>query len=277
MARAGLGHDEAPARAAVEAHQHRAEVLRADRDGLRRLLRGRGERLARAERAAPLAVQGGQVGQDLHRGGAQQVLGEVRPVRPDVRHRARATAGLLVEPPAPVRVEQQPVLQVRAVHEVRRAGLLLGERPAQVLDDGVVAVVEADRRDEPALAARVLGQRDELRRLGGGHAERLLAQHVLARGERVAGLRGVQRVDRAHVDRVDGRVREQLARARARARDAGRVRERPRLRGIAAGDRRELHAGQAPQRLGVPAGGPPRAQDADAHDVSPGRRARRRG
>jgi hypothetical protein len=77
-----------------------------------------------------------------------------------------------------------------------------------MLDDRVVAVVEADRRHETAHAACLLGQRDELAGLGGRHAQRLLAQHVLARGKRVARLLGVHGVDGAYVHRVDGRVLE---------------------------------------------------------------------
>jgi len=119
------------------------------------------------------------------------VLGEVGPVRPDVGDRPRAAARLLLQPPAPVRVEQQPVLQVGAVDEVRRAVVLARERATQMLDDRVVAVVEADRRHEAARAAGLLGQRDELAGLGGRHAQRLLAQHVLAVGDGIQGDRVV--------------------------------------------------------------------------------------
>jgi hypothetical protein len=77
-------------------------------------------------------------------------------------------------------------------------------------------------------------------RVGGGHGQRLLAQHVLARPQRLDGPLGVQRDRQRHIDRVDLLGGQQLVVGTEAARHAQPGGIRSGLRGVPAGDGDEL-------------------------------------
>ena len=134
---------------------------------------------------------------------------EVQPVRTDVAHGPEDPALVRLEAPVPVRVVQQPVLEVAARDQADVADATLADERRDVLVERVEADVEVDRVDE---AARV-GQRDELRGLRRGHRQRLLADDVAARGQDLPDLRVVELVGRGDVDDLDRVVREHFVQA----------------------------------------------------------------
>ena len=86
---------------------------------------GRGERLDLAGRPAPLGDEGVQVGAHLDDALPADELDEIKPVRADVRDGAQLALACGIEAPVPVRVEEQPVLQVVAADQAR-----LADRPS---------------------------------------------------------------------------------------------------------------------------------------------------
>ena len=92
-----------------------------------------------------------------HVGDAQaaDVLREIAPVRADVAERRRGAALVGLEPPRVVGVLQQPVLQVLADEEVRRADVAARDRVARLLDQRVAAIVEGDGVDDAGLVRLV--------------------------------------------------------------------------------------------------------------------------
>ena len=71
-------------------------------------------------------------------------------MRADVADRPQRAALVGLEPPVPVGVEQQPVLEVVAGHEPDVAQAAVGDELADVLVERVEADVEVDRVDEAA-------------------------------------------------------------------------------------------------------------------------------
>src|ERR1019366_6010692 len=110
----------------------------------------------------------------------------------------RRAVGLGIDAPVPIRVVQQPILRIGALHHQDLAQLASLAHAAHVLHDGVEAQVVG------RAVAQVLlqGQGDQLPRILYRSGQRLLADHVLARVERVGHHREVQRVRRAHVDHI---------------------------------------------------------------------------
>ena len=144
---------------------------------------------------------------------------EVEPVRPDVADRAQRAAAVRLQPPVPVALEEQPVLEIASGHEPDVAEAAVRDELARVLVEGVVPDVEIRRIHEPAR----LGEADELRRVPGRHREWLLADDVLAGREDLSALAHVQVVGRGDVDHVDRVVRQQLLKGVIGARNAERV------------------------------------------------------
>ena len=184
---------------------------------------------------------------------------EVQPVRADVADRPQRAALVGLEPPVPVAVEEQPVLEVAAGDEPHVA-----ERPgrdglAGVLVERVEADVEVDRVDEAAAAAEL----DQLGRLRRRHRQRLLADDVLPGREDGLRLRDVQVVRRRHVDDVHGRVGEEVVERRVGARHAEGVGPGGAALGRAAEDAADVDA-DAPQRLDMDRADESRADDGRA-------------
>ena len=140
---------------------------------------------------------------------AADVLGQVAPVRADVAERRRRAALLRLEAPRVVGVLEQPVLQVLAVHERRRADVAAGDGEPRLLDERVAAVVEGDGVDDAGLDGEVA----QRLRLGRGHRQRLVRDDVLALGDRRGVDRIVQRVGRAVVDDLRRRGRRAAPRS----------------------------------------------------------------
>jgi hypothetical protein len=126
-------------------------------------------------------------------------LGQIAPVRADVRERPRSAAEIGLDAPVVVLRAQQPVLQVGAVDQADRAALPGAHALARLAHRGVVAVDERDGGDLARIGGRV---RDGLRgeRV---HRDRLLEDHVLAGGQGGFGERHVQMIGRADVDDID--------------------------------------------------------------------------
>jgi hypothetical protein len=161
-------------------------------------------------------VEGLQVGDQRGDAQAGDVLGHVEPVRADIGHAARRAASLRVDAPVPVRVVEQPVLRISALHGENLAQLAGLSHAAQLLHHGVVAQIVADAVAQP----RLRGQGNQFPRLADGCGQRLFADHVLAGFERLFGHRIVQRVGGEDVDRIDGRIAENLPIVGGNSRDA---------------------------------------------------------
>jgi hypothetical protein len=127
-------------------------------------------------------------------------------VRADVGERARSSAQPFVHAPVVVVGTKEPVLQIGAVQEAQRSGLPAPYALASLAHRRVVPVDERHPGQEPRVGCDV----DEPPRAPGVQCERLLADHVLARGQRRFGQREVKVVGRADVDDVDVRVPHQL-------------------------------------------------------------------
>jgi hypothetical protein len=129
-------------------------------------------------------------------------------------------------------------------------------------DQRVVPIVHCFHNDEPGFLS---GRRD-VGRFGGVGRERLLAQHVLARRDRLERPRRVQRIGQRVVHRVDLRIGEHLVVGAVRLGDAvlGGVPGRPGQipRGDAADRRFGDWCGSLDQRGYRDAGG---AEDPDPH------------
>ena len=131
-----------------------------------------------------------------------QVLRQVDDVRAEVAE--RTGAGLLAaQPPGQRELRvHQPVLQVRDPHVPQPPDPALRHHAPGQRGRGDPAVVEADHR-QPAVRRRRLGGTGHRLGLLHGVGEGLLAQHVLARGERGERDLGVAVAGGADVDEVD--------------------------------------------------------------------------
>ena len=98
------------------------------------------------------------------------MLGKIHPVRANVGHGARYTPSRRVQAPAPIGIEQKPVLQVTPANSVHFANLPRGHQGARLLHLGKATMVEIDCHRH---AAR-LRQVDQVGSLGAVHGEWLL-------------------------------------------------------------------------------------------------------
>ena len=126
---ADLRDDERAAPAVVEPQQDVREILARQLalDALDVVAPAR-ERLDRPGRDAPHGMHGREVAEHARDPLARHERDEVEPVRADVGDRAQRAALLGVEPPVPVGVLQQPVLDVAAV-DVEHAAELAAAHP----------------------------------------------------------------------------------------------------------------------------------------------------
>jgi hypothetical protein len=247
-------------RAAPEPDHGRRHVLRVDGDaGPGGSGVGSVRALERSNFTRPPAfvVEPAEPGADLDDLVSDDVLGEIDPVRADVAHRARRPAGLGVEPPVPVVVPEQPILQVRAVDEVDRPERARREERASVLDEREVAIGEADTRHQ----VRDPGSGGEILRLRQVERQRLLGQDVLPGFERGGRDGVVEPVRRAVVDDVDLLVLEKLGQGPVRAiqTEAGGRLAAP--VGGAGHEAQRPRAGKPPQRVHVGPRGEASADD----------------
>ena len=120
-------------------------------------------------------------------------------MRSDVGERARRAAEVGLDAPVVVLRPQQPVLQVRAVHEPHSASLPTVHAHTRFSHDWVVAVDERDGRDAVG-RGRQLGQPLRAGRVDG---QRFLADDVLSGRQRGLGDGQVQVIRRADVHDVD--------------------------------------------------------------------------
>ena len=146
--------------------------------------------------------EGMQVGEHLGDAETGHEANEIQPVRADVGDGAQPPGRCGVDPPVPVGVEQEPVLEVATADETRRAEVAAGHHGPSLVEHGVEAHVEADRVDD----AGRLGGADHGQTLVGGEGERFFADDVLARGDQPGDLLGVEVVGARHVDDVDALV-----------------------------------------------------------------------
>jgi hypothetical protein len=100
-------------------------------------------------------------------------------VRADVAHGPQLTALVPLQAPVPVRVVQQPILEIPPGDQPNVSELALANQARHVLVEWVEADVEVDRVDQTARR----GKRGQLRRLPGRQRQRLLADDVPTRGE----------------------------------------------------------------------------------------------
>ena len=128
----------------VHLEEHVREVLGVDGDRLRVRVAAAVEGLHVPGRAQPLVVEAAETGMDTGHPAAGDVLDQVDPVRPDVAQGPRGAGSLRLEPPVPVGLVEQPVLEIGAPDQVRPADAPVGEHRARLRDQRVVAVVEAD-------------------------------------------------------------------------------------------------------------------------------------
>ena len=119
-------------------------------------------------------------------------------MRPDVADRPQRPALVRLQPPVPVTLVEQPVLEVVTRDEANVAQPAGLDDLAEVLVQRVEPDVVVDRGH---LAAR-RGLANELRGLRGRHRQRLLADDVAAGGQDRRCLRDVQVVGAGHMDDV---------------------------------------------------------------------------
>ena len=156
----------------------------------------------------------------------------------DVAEGARARA-VAVEAPAVRRGRVgEPVLEIGGAEAVDLAELLGGDQLAREPDRGHEAVVEAAHVDD----AGGRGGGPDRMALGGGAAERLLAEHVLAGRERGERRLDVQVVGADVVEQVDLGIRDQVAPVGRRALEAVAVGRRGGALGVVAGQGDEASA-----------------------------------
>jgi hypothetical protein len=86
--------------------------------------------------------KGGQVGHDALDPDSAEEAHQVQPVRPDVADGPEHPALGGIEPPVPVGVEQEPVLEVVAGDQADLAQLAVGHESGEVLVQGIEADVE---------------------------------------------------------------------------------------------------------------------------------------
>ena len=123
-----------------------------------------------------------------------------------------------------------------------------GEQLAQLLPLRMVAVGQCLLD----VSAAAVPRRDQLVDALDGHAQRLLAEHVLAGLERTHRPRHVQRVRQRHVDRVDVRIGQQVVVACVTPWDAELLRDRAGLLLVAGRDGQQRRAGGLVHRRNHP-------------------------
>jgi hypothetical protein len=180
------------------------------------------------------------VGADVHGGPA----GEVVPVADVLEHRERDAH--------------------RRLDTLERADLAAGDDVVHPLRQRVVPVVERLHHHEPG----AVGRRRDLLGFGGVRGERLLAQDVLARRDRLQRPLRVQSVRQRVVDRVDIRISDDVVVRRVHLGDLVLVGELLGPGRVTGGDRHHLGLAQTPRRLDQRAGrDASRAQGANAHSI----------
>src|SRR3954464_4329028 len=140
-------------------------------------------------------------------------LRQVAPVRADVGERPRGAAELLVDAPVVIGRLEQPILEGAAMDQPDRPGDARADALARLAHRGGVAVDERKRSGEGGGRRRV----DHLLRPAVVDRQRLLADDVLAGGQRGLGERKVQMIGRADVHDVDVRSFDKLLRRVERA------------------------------------------------------------
>ncbi len=126
-------------------------------------------------------------------------------MRTDVADRPQCAAALRLEPPVPVALEKQPVLEVAAGDQTYVANIARRDHLARMLVQRVEADVEVHRVDHAAGR----GKPRELAGLRSGHRQRLLADDVFAGRDDRLRLGDMEVVGRRHVNDVDGGIVEQ--------------------------------------------------------------------
>ena len=86
-------------------------------------------------------MEGLQVGAQFRDAQSGYVLHHVAPVGPDVGKSARGSVGRFLDAPVPIRVVQQPVLRVGALHGQDIAELARLPQAAHILHQGIEAQV----------------------------------------------------------------------------------------------------------------------------------------
>ena len=137
-------------------------------------------------------------------------------MRTDVRDRTQVASEGGVEPPVPVGVEEEPVLEVVPRDQAHLTQLTRRDHAVHMLAERVEAQVVVDGV-HPTTA---VSDPKEVGRLGRGHGEGLLADDVLARFERGLCLLVVEVVRRGDVDDLDPPVVEHGLEALIRGRQA---------------------------------------------------------
>ena len=201
VAGADLAHRKTPARAVVKAQEDGRQIFHRDVHrrgrGVRRGLKRFGPRRlpARLDRRR-------HIRQHLGDAQAGDVFSQVAPVGAHVAERGGGPALVGLEAPRIVRVEQEPVLQIGAVHEVRTADLAAGDEVARLLHERIAPVIERDGVDD-ARGPRAV---EQIARLGARHGQRLVGNDVLAGGNRRSVHARVQVIRRRVVHHMDVRI-----------------------------------------------------------------------
>ena len=153
-------------------------------------------------------MKGLQIGAQRSDAQPGDVLGHIEPVRADIGHAARRAAGFCIDAPVPVRIVEQPVLEVRSLHDENFAQISGFAHAAHLLHHRIVAQIVTDT------VAQSLAERQ---------ARPVLrpAQRVVASGfsqstclpalKRILGHGKVLRVGRADVDGIDRGIAQYLA------------------------------------------------------------------
>src|SRR5918993_1988341 len=104
------------------------------------------------------------------------MLNQIAPVRSDVADRRALSPLFGLEAPREVGRLKQPVLQVRAVHEVRLTDLAVANHFTRLLHEWIAAVVESDRMYDAGFARGA----DERSRIFRIQRKRLVRHDVLS-------------------------------------------------------------------------------------------------
>ena len=185
----------------AEVQQQAPEILgvHSVRHHRRRIALREGLHLAR--RTVPRRVEGPEVSEHALRLGAEDERHRVDPMGADVADRAELAALAGEQAPVVVGVLEQPVLEEVALHMDDPPEIAALDQRAHLQHRGEEAAHVVHGEDRAA-RARLAHRRDDLGRLLRGHAQRLLADHVLAGLERVERLLDVDLVGRGDVDDV---------------------------------------------------------------------------
>ena len=226
---ADLGDRHGATRATLEAEGDQRDVLRSDGYGRSFGLPVGGERLHRLDGLPADRNDRGQIGQHGFDPQAGHERREIEPVGTDVGDGAQRAPIFRLEPPVPVRVVEQPILEVAAGHESNVADTAATDQLRYVLIYGVEADVEVDGVDEAARRCEL----DQLGRLRRGQRKRLLADDIPAGREDLLGLGIVQIVGRRDVDHANAVIAQEVVE-----------------RGVGGGNAHLLRSGSAERRRG---------------------------